>query len=159
MGWAEASLGFSIPHPEAMLYWRASSVLPQRGWHSREAPFFLRDPGVSHHHQHFVPPAPCFLDSLPWFLSVWQGTGMPATSKSICSCQLMPVPYPPTSLREISLVSLSYSHCSRLINNPKPPSADYKLPQETDGGGWGVGWLEKLPDKACAAGRNLLMSF
>lgn len=65
------------------------------------------------------------------------------------------------------LVSLSYSHSSRLINNPKPPSSDDKLPQEIDREGRGVGctpmqdlcWLQKLPDKACAGGRNLLMSF
>lgn len=92
---------------------------------------------------------------------------MPAPSKSIYSCQLMPVPCPPTSHWETSLVSLSYSHCSRLINNPKPPSADDKLLQETDGGGWGVGstplqdlcCLEKLPDKACAGGKKSVNEF
>lgn len=63
-------------------------------------------------------------------------------------------------------MSLSYSHGSRLMNNPKPLSSDDKLPQEIDREGQGVGctpmqdvcWLQKLPDKACAGGRNLLMS-
>lgn len=88
-------------------------------------------------------------------------------TQTVYSWQVMPVPYPPSSHWETSLVSLSYSHGSRLINNPKTPSADDELLQETDGEGRGVGctpvqdlcWLEKLPDKACAGGRILLMSF